>query len=74
MGWTQTDLSRLEQFATKQNLSDNEKFLQKGGVFLSPTVWKELDEEYNFKARMASMEIKRLGSNIVAGFTGGSSR
>ncbi len=74
LGWTQTDLSRFEQFATKEILSDNIKFLAKGGVFLNPKTWGELEEQYKFTKRMATMELKRLGSTIVAGFTGGASR
>ena len=42
--------------------------------YVNPKTWGELEEQYKFTKRMATMELKRLGSTIVAGFTGGASR
>jgi hypothetical protein len=68
LSWTQDDISKFKQFATKVPLSEN---IPKGPkVFLEPSEWNDLMKQGKFTGKMLQLDMKRTWQGYAFGNRG----
>ena len=65
LGWTQADISKFRQFLIEVNLSDVAE------TFLKKSDWENVMRDGRFIAKMAKLDLKRVGQSMWSGFVGG---